>query len=83
VIFEHNPYNPITRRVVNDCPYDEGVELLSKRALNRLLEATGLRVVRHGYSLFFPPGLKALSGLEMMMSWLPLGGQYWTLATRA
>src|SRR5688572_2794020 len=21
-VFEHNPYNPITRRIVNNCPYD-------------------------------------------------------------
>ena len=30
-VFEHNPLNPLTRRVVRDCAFDEGVELLGRR----------------------------------------------------
>ena len=27
-VFEHNPYNPVTRRIVSNCPYDEDAVLL-------------------------------------------------------
>jgi SAM-dependent methyltransferase len=83
VVFEHNPYNPVTRRIVSQCPYDEGVVLLRRGELSRLLAAAGLPVVDGGYSLFFPPKLKALMRFEPMLSWLPMGGQYWVCARRA
>lgn len=82
VIFEHNPYNPVTRRIVRDCPYDEGVVLLRPGQMRKLLAAAGLQVRGQGYSLFFPPRLKALAGIEPALGWLPLGGQYWVKAER-
>lgn len=82
VVFEHNPYNPVTRKIVRDCPYDEGVELLRPRELRGLLGAAGAQVRRQGYSLFVPPKLKALAGVERWLGWLPLGGQYWVWARR-
>ncbi len=83
VVFEHNPYNPITRKIVSACPYDEGVVLLRAGELRTLLAATGLDLRGQGYTLFFPPKLKALVPFEPMLSWLPLGGQYWVCASRA
>ncbi len=80
VIFEHNPYNPITRKIVSECPYDEGVQLLPPAELSQRLARAGLQVTKRGYSLFFPPKLKALGRLEPMLAWLPLGGQYWIRA---
>src|SRR5688572_1460466 len=38
-IFEHNPFNPVTRRVVNNCPFDEDAILLSSGLTRRLLES--------------------------------------------
>ncbi len=32
-VFEHNPLNPLTRRAVHDCEFDEGVVLLRQRQL--------------------------------------------------
>ena len=83
VVFEHNPYNPVTRKIVSECPYDEGVQLLRPREMADQLRGAGLRVRARGYSLFFPPRLKALSRLERWMGWLPLGGQYWISARAA
>ncbi len=83
VVFEHNPYNPITRKIVADCPFDEGVVLLRPREMRELLRNAGLQVTGQGFSLFFPPKLKALARLEPLLAWLPLGGQYWTIARRA
>lgn len=83
VIFEHNPFNPVTRRIVNDCPYDRDAVLLRPSELKALLEGAGLPVRRSAYCLFVPPSLAALLPLETKLGWLPLGGQYWVKATRS
>lgn len=76
-IFEHNPINPVTRRIVSNCIFDEGVELIQKRSLRSLIrDVSGFDVQRAGYFLFFPPVLRALTPLEAALSWLPLGGQH-------
>src|SRR5438105_12054681 len=41
-VFEHNPYNPVTRRVFERCPFDKGAEMLSRRALIKLAEGAQL-----------------------------------------
>jgi len=82
LIFEHNPNNPITRKIVNDCPYDRDVWLLKPRQLKQHIETAGLTVLRWGYSLFFPPRFKMLNKWEKYLSSLPLGGQYWINAVK-
>lgn len=82
VLFEHNPFNPLTRRVVRDCPFDEGVILLRPAYARRLLREAGFAVSRPRYYFFFPHLLRALRPLERLMRWLPLGGQYFLVARR-
>jgi trans-aconitate methyltransferase len=79
-VFEHNPLNPVTRRIVRDCPYDADAELLRLSRLRDILCQAGLRIECQAYCLFVPPRLAALSGLERRLGWLPLGGQYWVQA---
>lgn len=78
IIFEHNPYNPITRRLVSTCEFDVGAELISTRELINQFNKAGhsLQVAKKGYCLFFPPALKALNCFEQHMRKLPFGGQY-------
>ena len=78
IIFEHNAYNPITRRLVSTCEFDVGAELISTRKLiNQFKKAElSLQVTKKGYCLFFPPALKALSFFERFLRKIPLGGQY-------
>ncbi len=83
VIFEHNPFNPVTRKIVNDCPYDEDAVLLKLSNLKTLLVDVGLPVRRSAYCLFVPPSLSVLLPLEAKLGWLPLGGQYWVKAKRS
>lgn len=83
VIFEHNPFNPVTRKIVNDCPYDRDAVLLKPSQLRVLLVDSGLSVRRSAYCLFVPPALSVLLPLEAKLGWLPLGGQYWVKATRS
>jgi SAM-dependent methyltransferase len=82
-IFEHNPINPITRRIVSNCVFDEGVELIQKRSLRTLIKVVGgFAPQRAGYFLFFPPALKVFARLEGALSWLPLGGQHFGRFTK-
>ena len=73
VVFEHNPLNPLTRRVVRDCAFDEGVELLGRRELTRLFRGAHLKTIGAEYLLFFPWRMDAV---ERRLTWLPLGAQY-------
>ncbi len=82
VIFEHNPFNPVTRKIVNDCPYDKDAVLLRPSELKTLLVDARLPVHRSAYCLFVPPSLSVLLPLESKLGWLPLGGQYWVTAVR-
>ena len=49
VIFENNPFNPVTRKIVNDCPYDKDAILLKPSKLKTLLIDAGLHVCRSAY----------------------------------
>lgn len=82
LVFEHNPFNPVTRRIVSTCPYDADAVLLRPAELRGHLTAAGMDVVKSGYALFVPPRLKAFTRLERCLGWLPLGGQYWLWAKR-
>jgi len=81
-IFEHNPFNPVTRRIVDKCPYDEDAILLKPLELKKYLQQGGLKLIDQSYCLFIPPKLSFLLFIEDYLQWLPLGGQYWTHARR-
>lgn len=75
-VFEHNPLNPLTRRVVRDCPFDEDAVLLPRRESLRLLRDAGFGAAAVDYIVFFPAALARLRPLEPRLAWLPLGAQY-------
>ena len=81
-LFEHNPYNPLTVRVVKACPFDAGVQLLKPSYAIRIARAAGFRVDRPRYYFFFPRALRRLRSLEACMDWLPLGAQYYVVGWR-
>jgi SAM-dependent methyltransferase len=75
-VFEHNPWNPLTRRVVHTCDFDEGVELISRPRLAESLRAAGLDVTDEEYLLVFPWRTRVLQALERRLARIPLGAQY-------
>jgi len=77
-IVEHNPWNPVTRHMVNTCPFDEDAVLLTPTYAGKLLRNCGFSEVRKHFTLFFPRGgiFRSFHFLEKHLSWLPLGGQY-------
>lgn len=81
-VFEHNPYNPLTVRVVNNCVFDENAHLIRGSDMRKRLLGAGFNNASIHYRLFFPHVLRALRPLEKAMTWLPLGGQYYALANR-
>ena len=83
-IYEHNPYNPITRRIVSNCEFDKDVILLSRNSVRQLAETSKqYRISKSGYCLFFPSFLKKLSFTEKFLRRLPLGGQHFVLLEAA
>lgn len=76
LIFEHNPYNPLTVHAVNTCPFDEGVILLKPKEMLAGTKKSGFTIIKKRYSLFFPAMLRKFNPLEKYISFLPLGGQY-------
>lgn len=82
LIFEHNPFNPLTRRVVRDCPFDEGVVLLRPRYARRLLQSAGFTASPPRFYFFYPHALRALRPTERLLRWLPLGAQYYVVGKR-
>jgi len=76
-IFEHNPFNPITQHLVKTCEIDKDAELLRMNEIIVMFSNLNLKLIKKGYSLFFPPRLKFLNFLEYILRFIPLGGQYY------
>jgi 2-polyprenyl-3-methyl-5-hydroxy-6-metoxy-1,4-benzoquinol methylase len=81
-VFEHNPLNPVTRRAVATCPFDDDADLLFPWQARRLLEEAGFSSVRLDYIVFFPRPLAFLRGLEPKLRFLPAGAQMLITGTR-
>lgn len=78
-IWEHNPRNPFTRKIVRDCAFDRDAVLVPPGTLSRSLARAGL-AAEIRYVTFFPKALRWLSGIEPYLTRVPLGGQYVALA---
>jgi ubiquinone/menaquinone biosynthesis C-methylase UbiE len=81
-VFEHNPYNPLTVRVVNSCSFDENARLIRGAVMKRQLAAAGFAGAKIRYRVFVPHALRLLRPLERALAWLPLGGQYYVMARK-
>jgi ubiquinone/menaquinone biosynthesis C-methylase UbiE len=83
-IVEHNPWNPVTRHMVNTCPFDEDAVLLKPGYSLRLLKTCGFSKVKNHFTLFFPRGgvFRAFHFLEKYLGSVPVGGQYVTVGEK-
>ncbi|MEM6310637.1 MAG: class I SAM-dependent methyltransferase [Pseudomonadota bacterium] len=77
VVFEHNPMNPVTRRIVNNCPLDENAVLLKSSNLTNLVQKTGLNQIETKFIIFTPFESRFFKGFDRAIGWLPLGAQYY------
>jgi len=81
MVYEHNPYNPLTVKAVNTCPFDANAILIRAGNMRRLCEEAGFASVRIRYRVFFPAGLGFMRPLENYLGWMPIGAQYFVCAT--
>lgn len=81
-VFEHNPLNPLTMKVVNDCPFDENAVLIRAPELTRRVQQADFEGVRARYCLFVPGQLRWLRPLESALTWCPAGAQYYVEGRR-
>ena len=80
-VYEHNPLNPLTRRVVNSCEFDANACLIEASVLRTRLRDAGFVNVSVRHRVFFPRILRWLRPVEACLKWLPLGAQYYIIAT--
>lgn len=80
IIFEHNPFNPITRYIVKKNPLDVGANLISSSCLREQLFDTGFAGVKSRYISLTPFALPIFGAVEKMLNKIPLGAQYYTIA---
>lgn len=76
VLFEHNPWNPVTQWIVRHEPFNFKSYLISPPHMRRLVSDAGLELEALRFTTFFPSYLKPLLPLDRTLAWCPLGGQY-------
>lgn len=77
VVFEHNPYNPVTQKIVDRCPFDVNAVLLKPKTTSKLMLDSKLTEVTHRYIFSVPAANKALRFVDRMFSHIPSGAQYY------
>ena len=78
VIFEHNPLNPLTMRVVNRCEFDHDAILLRSTTCEALIKDGRFDRVETRFILNVPPFNRVLRAIDARLSKLPIGAQYYT-----
>jgi SAM-dependent methyltransferase len=76
VFIEHNPYNPATQWIVNNCPIDKDAVLVKPRRLKELMAGAGAETTDVKYVLFTPFGGRIFRRLDEFLRRVPLGAQY-------
>jgi ubiquinone/menaquinone biosynthesis C-methylase UbiE len=79
-VIEHNPFNPLTRLLVNTCPYDQNANLLRASQLSKFMRNAGLKEIERRFIQFTPFEGHFFKRFDRFMGWLPLGAQYLTTA---
>ncbi|MGO4816212.1 class I SAM-dependent methyltransferase, partial [Cupriavidus sp. 2MCAB6] len=81
VIFEHNPRNPLTQRVVSNCVFDKNAVLLRSEQTRELIANAGFHDILERFIITILPLNKGLRSLDLMLGRLPFGAQYFVKAT--
>lgn len=84
MVFEHNPYNPVTARIFARAPIDRGCHMIKPGRLRDTFRQAGFERLDQGYLLFVPESLHGVFGaVEPALRWLPLGGQYFVAGRKS
>jgi len=82
LVIEQNPLNPLTRLAVSRCTFDDGCELARRRAVERLFDGNGARLVETRYIMFLPWSGRFVDKVEFALRGIPLGAQYVVVGER-
>ena len=82
LVFEHTPRNPLTRRVVRDCPLDKAAVLLPAQRTRRLLDEAGFVDTQARFILTGPLLGDIGRRIDNLAAPLPLGAQYFVRGRR-
>ena len=80
--WENNPWNPGTRYVMRQIPFDHDAVTLSPPVARRLLCGGGFKVLQTDFLFFLPRQLSWLRFLEPWLTALPVGAQYQILCRK-
>jgi SAM-dependent methyltransferase len=83
VLFEHNPFNPLTVAAVRRCPFDADAILIRASELARRARAAGWHQPKVIFRMFFPHALRFARPLERWLGPVPFGAQYLIAARSA
>lgn len=82
VVFEHNPFNPLTRYVVANSELDEDAILLSISTLREQMTTAQFSDLRARSILFTPFTNSVFLAIDRMLGWCPLGAQYYIVGKK-
>ena len=83
IIFEHNPFNPMTRFIVRRAAIDKNALLLYPKEIRFRFHKNMLSICRLDYLMFFPPSIKFFQRFEKYLGWCPMGAQYAVVGEKA
>jgi Methylase involved in ubiquinone/menaquinone biosynthesis len=81
-VFEHNPLNPLTRRAVSRCPFDDDAVLLWPRDARKLLHDGGIRRGQPRLHRLLPALARVPAAVRAMAVLSSLGGQTLLIASK-
>lgn len=80
VVFEHNPFNPITQFVVRTTAIDKNAQLVRSSKMYRAFKAAGIKKPQRQYILYAPRGIDQFIRKHVgLLRKIPLGGQYFVV----
>jgi len=81
-VFEHNPYNPITKYIFKTSKIDRGATMLSPSYCVSLLKSANFTQVKREYTLFFLWRNGFFEAIERVLYFMPLGSQYYIMGRK-
>lgn len=75
-VFEHNPFNPLTRLAVNRCEFDRDAVLISRAKVKGYFQKSGFKNAESSFIAFFPFRQNIFRKIENLIGRLPMGAQY-------
>ena len=81
-IYEHNPWNPLTRRVMASLPFDADANPRPLPAMKKYVAKAGFEILLQEYHFFVPGALRFFCPIERFLAWCPAGAQYVLIARK-